>query len=76
MPPSLSDLYLFVANRFSSDYRGMQMANYSDWASEKNTPQIRKFSGEDKRAVLFFLGVTVAGVVGLVLLGSSIPYLY
>lgn len=54
------------------------MANYSDWASEKCTAETtrQKMTGDDKRAVLFFLGITAAAVVSLIVLGSSFQLFY
>jgi hypothetical protein len=54
------------------------MANYSDWASEKSTAEIvrHKMTGDDRRAVLFFVGVTAGAVVSLIVLGSSFQLFY
>jgi len=51
------------------------MANYSDWAAEKNTSS-RKMTKDDKRAILIFLGSTGAFVAGLLLVGRYLHYLY
>jgi len=53
----------------------MQMANYSDWAAEKNTAH-KKLTADDKRAILIFLGSCVAFVGGLLLVGRYLHYLY
>ena len=51
------------------------MANYSDWAAEKNVPAT-KLTADDKHAILIFLGGTGAVIAGLLLVGRFLHFLY
>ena len=51
------------------------MANYSDWAAEKSVPAT-KLTADDKRSILTFLGGTAAVIIGLMLVGRFLHYLY
>jgi len=51
------------------------MANYSDWAAEKNTTAM-KLTADDKRAITIFWSGTAAFIAGLLLVGRYLHYLY
>lgn len=51
------------------------MANYSDWAAEKNIPAI-KLTERDKRAILIFWTSVAAFLAGLLLVGRYLHLLY